>query len=45
MWGGVIRGFAGVKFSGSPKRLGAKRVIIVSSIKNQMKPKRSLYEK
>lgn len=25
MWGGVTRGLAGVKFSGSPRRLGEKR--------------------
>jgi len=45
MWGGVTRGFAGVKLSGSPKRLGAKSARQVRPIRRATKPKRSLYEK
>lgn len=43
--GGVTRGLAGVKLSGSPKRLGVKSAIHVRPINNATNPKRSLYEK
>lgn len=43
--GGVTSGFAGMKLSGSPKRLGAKSASDVSAIRTTMKPTRSLYEK
>lgn len=43
--GGVTSGFAGMKLSGSPKRLGAKSASDVSAMRTTMKPTRSLYEK
>lgn len=45
MWGGVTRGLAGVKLSGSPKRFGANRANEESEIRRTAKPRRSLYEK
>lgn len=45
MWGGVTRGFAGVKFSGSPKRLGENRARVVSGSSISMKPRISFMEK
>lgn len=42
MWGGVTRGLAGVKLSGSPKMLGQKRVMEARGIRRVMKPRRSL---
>lgn len=42
MWGGVTRGLAGVKLSGSPRRLGEKRAREVKAIIRAMKPRRSL---
>ena len=45
MWGGVTRGFAGVKLSGSPSRFGANNAREVSAIKRAANPSRSLYEK
>lgn len=45
MWGGVTRGFAGVKLSGSPKRLGEKREREIRSVSITINPIRSLYEK
>jgi len=40
--GGVTSGFAGVKLSGSPRRLGVKRAIHVSPISRATNPRRSL---
>lgn len=37
-----MRGFAGVKFSGSPSRLGEKRDRVTSVVNRKTKPKRSL---
>lgn len=45
MCGGVTRGLAGVKLSGSPRTLGEKRARDVRAIRRAAKPKRSLYEK
>jgi len=45
MCGGVTRGFAGVKLSGSPRRLGVKSAIDARAIRSATKPRRSLYEK
>lgn len=42
IWGGVTRGFAGVKFSGSPKRLGEKRARVVRAVSSMVKPRTSL---
>lgn len=42
MWGGVTRGLAGVKLSGSPKRFGANNDREISAINRMAKPKRSL---
>lgn len=42
MWGGVTRGLAGVKLSGSPNRLGEKRAKEVRAIRSAAKPRRSL---
>lgn len=45
MWGGVTRGLAGVKLSGSPSKLGENRAKEMRAIKRTAKPSRSLYEK
>lgn len=45
MWGGVTRGLAGVKFSGSPSRFGENSASSRSKRINSKKPRRSLYEK
>lgn len=45
MCGGVTRGFAGVKFSGSPRRVGENNVRDVRASSISTKPRRSLYEK
>lgn len=42
MWGGVTIGLAGVKLSGSPKRFGENRAIVVRSISIIANPRRSL---
>lgn len=42
MWGGVTSGLAGVKLSGSPKRLGKNKAKEVSAINIIAKPRRSL---
>lgn len=41
----MTSGFAGVKLSGSPSRLGVKSARHVSAISRATKPRRSLYEK
>lgn len=43
--GGVVRGFAGVKFSGSPRRLGENSARVVSGSNISRKPKASFREK
>jgi hypothetical protein len=45
MWGGVTRGFAGIKLSGSPSMYGAINVKKVKNISIIMNPKMSLYVK
>lgn len=45
MWGGVDKGLAGVKLSGSPRRFGENSVRVSSRASIKMTPKRSLYEK
>lgn len=45
MCGGVTSGFAGVKFSGSPSRLGENRANVVSGKNMIMNPRMSLSEK
>jgi len=45
MCGGVTRGFAGVKLSGSPKRFGENNAREVRAMRRAAKPRRSLYEK
>lgn len=45
MWGGVTRGLAGVKLSGSPRRLGENSAREVRAMSKATKPRRSLYEK
>lgn len=42
IWGGVTRGFAGVKLSGSPSRLGANNARQVNRIITPANPRRSL---
>lgn len=42
MCGGVTKGFAGVKLSGSPSRFGVKSAKDVSAINKMAKPRRSL---
>jgi len=42
MWMGVFRGFAGLKFSGSPILLGYKSTMEIRIIKNKDDPKESL---
>lgn len=44
MWGGVTRGFAGIKLSGSPRMFGAKVDKDVNAASIIAKPKTSLYE-
>lgn len=45
IWGGVTSGFAGVKFSGSPKRFGENMASAVSGTSIIIKPRMSLIEK
>jgi hypothetical protein len=45
MWGGVTKGLAGIKLSGSPSLYGAKRVKSAKIIIIKIKPKISLNEK
>lgn len=45
IWGGVTSGFAGVKFSGSPSRLGENRARVVSGRNMIMNPRMSFSEK
>lgn len=45
MWGGVTKGLAGVKLSGSPKRLGANSARDASAVRRIANPSRSLYVK
>lgn len=42
MWGGVTRGLAGIKLSGSPRMLGQNRVMEARGIRSIINPKRSL---
>lgn len=42
MWGGVTRGLAGTKLSGSPRRLGEKRARQIRATSISVKPSRSL---
>lgn len=42
MWAGVTNGFAGVKLSGSPRRLGEKSARAVRAVSSTAKPTRSL---
>ena len=44
MCGGVTSGFAGVKFSGSPKRLGENRVNVSKGVSLIVRPRMSLIE-
>jgi len=45
MCGGVTRGLAGIKLSGSPRRFGEKRAKEVRAENRTRKPNRSLKEK
>lgn len=45
MWGGVASGFAGVKFSGSPRRLGENRASASRGLSMRTNPRVSLKEK
>lgn len=45
MCGGVTSGFAGVKFSGSPRRFGENSAKDVRASSITTNPRRSLYEK
>lgn len=45
MWGGVTRGFAGVKFSGSPRRFGENRASAIRGASMRINPRISLKEK
>lgn len=45
IWGGVTSGLAGVKFSGSPKRLGENRARVRSGVSMMINPRRSFVEK
>lgn len=42
IWGGVTRGLAGVKLSGSPRRVGKKSARELRMIRAATKPRRSL---
>lgn len=41
----MTSGFAGVKLSGSPSRLGENKARVASAVKRTTNPRRSLYEK
>jgi len=43
MWGGVTNGFAGVKFSGSPRRLGENKARVVSRRSINVNPRGYLW--
>ena len=45
MWGGVTSGFAGVKFSGSPRRFGENRARAIRGVSIRINPSMSLNEK
>lgn len=45
IWGGVTRGFAGVKFSGSPSKFGENRARVMSGSNMNMNPRISFKEK
>lgn len=45
MWGGVTKGLAGVKFSGSPRRFGENNASNARESSITTKPRRSLLEK
>ena len=45
MWGGVTSGFAGVKFSGSPRRLGENRASAIKGESIRANPRISFNEK
>ena len=45
MCGGVTSGFAGVKFSGSPRRLGENRASAIRGVIIRVSPRMSLREK
>lgn len=45
MWGGVTRGLAGVKFSGSPSRFGVNRARVIRGKYMRVNPRRSFREK
>lgn len=45
MCGGVTSGFAGVKFSGSPKRFGENRASAMRGVSMRINPRMSLKEK
>lgn len=42
MWGGVTKGLAGVKFSGSPRRLGENSAREIKVMRRMAKPSKSL---
>lgn len=42
---GVTNGFAGTKFSGSPRVVGKNRAMVIRANRRRTKPKTSLYEK
>lgn len=44
MCGGVTSGFAGVKFSGSPRRFGENRANVKNGVSMRVKPRMSLRE-
>ena len=44
MWGGVTSGLAGVKFSGSPKKLGENRASVRRGVIISARPRMSLRE-
>lgn len=45
MWGGVDKGLAGVKLSGSPRRFGENNARVSRRVSIKMRPSKSLYEK
>lgn len=45
MWTGVTKGFAGIKFSGSPNVQGKKKQIIINNLIITINPNKSLDEK
>jgi len=45
MWGGVTKGLAGIKFSGSDKQKGESKTMVIKITKTNINPRISFHEK